>query len=214
MKSNNFLGGIVGLFRLLIVFGALILAGCGDGGGGGGSSSAATGSLKIANGAGQSIYYLYVSAASSSSWGSDQLGSSVIANGSSFTLTSVPAGSYDVKVIFADGTIRYQYGVSVTSGNTTTVTFSAVSGTTGSIKATNSSGVSQYYWYVRTAGAASWGVDQLGSSILANGSSFTLTGIAPGAYDTKFVQSDGVTSRYLYNFNVTAGTTYTVTVVP
>jgi len=60
--------------------------------------SRATTNLRVVNYTDTTVYYLYVSPSSSSSWGSDQLGSRVITPGSSFTLSGIPCGiNYDVK---------------------------------------------------------------------------------------------------------------------
>ncbi len=172
-----------------------------------------TGSIKIANSTGQSINYAYVSPASSSTWGVDQLGSSTIASGSNFTLTNITAGSYDVKVVLADGSIKYQYGVSVSAGYITTVTFVTTVVTTGSLKISNLSGKTINYAYLSLASSSAWGVDQLGSSTIASGSNYTLTSIPPGTYDFKAILADG-TSRYSYGFIISAGSTRTVNVNP
>jgi hypothetical protein len=107
------------LFAMLLC--VLLLAACG-GGGEAGSSTGITvnkGTLKIVNNTGQSIDHVNLAVAASGTWGADQLSSS-ITNGSTWDIINTPAGSYDVKVVLADGSIKYEYGESVVDGVTTT----------------------------------------------------------------------------------------------
>lgn len=120
--SRNAINVVMGVF-VTAVFG---LAGCGvELGEEGGSSVSASGggtvtkgTLKIINSTGQAIDHAYLSTASSTAWGADQISSS-ITNGSTRDIVNTPAGSYDVKVALADGSIIYEYGESVLAGVTT-----------------------------------------------------------------------------------------------
>jgi hypothetical protein len=49
------------------------------------------------------ICELYLSPVGVEEWGPDQLGESTITAGSTFTLTDVPAGTYDAKVVGCNG---------------------------------------------------------------------------------------------------------------
>jgi hypothetical protein len=49
------------------------------------------------------ICELYLSPVGIEEWGPDQLGESTITAGSTFTLTDVPAGTYDAKVVGCNG---------------------------------------------------------------------------------------------------------------
>lgn len=49
------------------------------------------------------INQLYFARVSSHEWGDDQLGNHSVKNGDSFTLSQIPCGSYDVKLIDEDG---------------------------------------------------------------------------------------------------------------
>lgn len=49
------------------------------------------------------ICELYLSPATTDNWGPDQLKSQTIAAGATFTLTNVPAGKYDAKVVGCNG---------------------------------------------------------------------------------------------------------------
>ena len=54
----------------------------------GGERTSSTGTLRIINQSSVSVWYLYVSPSSSSSWGSDQLGANVVSPGETFRLNS------------------------------------------------------------------------------------------------------------------------------
>jgi hypothetical protein len=98
---------------LVCVCVAVLTMGCGGGGAaepapapattGGTAVAAQGGSLQVNNGSSYAIHYLYMSSTAESTWGPDQLGSSVIGAGESFTLSNVPCGNYDVKLVDEDG---------------------------------------------------------------------------------------------------------------
>jgi hypothetical protein len=97
---------------LFLVFAALV--GCGggaattttadtSGGSSGGAAVASTDSnITFRNSSNWVITRLYISPVSQNTWGPDQLGASVIRTGGSFTLTSIPCGSYDLKIVDED----------------------------------------------------------------------------------------------------------------
>ena len=66
-------------------------------GGGGGDSGGGSAILNVVNNSGTTIFYLYISPSTSSSWGNDQLGASTIPAGGSFTFTGITPGNYDLK---------------------------------------------------------------------------------------------------------------------
>ncbi len=95
----------------------------GDGGGGGDREPvSSTSSLLLVNDSSISIWYLYVSPSSSSSWGGDQLGANVVSPGERFTLRSIPCGQrYDLKVEGSGhATLATSYGVYFACGETMT----------------------------------------------------------------------------------------------
>lgn len=49
------------------------------------------------------IHQLYFSPTSQREWGPDQLGDHTIENGDTFTLSGVPCGAYDVRLVDEDG---------------------------------------------------------------------------------------------------------------
>jgi hypothetical protein len=79
---------------------------------------ASTGTVRFVNVSDISVYYLYVSPSSTSSWGPDQLGSNVLSPGESFTLRGVPCGNIDFKVEgFGHTTLLTRYGVPLGCGS-------------------------------------------------------------------------------------------------
>jgi hypothetical protein len=76
--------------------------------------------VTVQNYSSQTVGYLYVSPSSSSSWGTDQLGSTTISPGNSFTLYHLEVGYYDLLIedlghnLLTDG-----YGVYIGTGGVT-----------------------------------------------------------------------------------------------
>jgi hypothetical protein len=66
------------------------------------ASSDAT--VQIRNDSLWTIHHLFISATSTQEWGPDQLGDAVIeSEGGEFTLTDIPCGAYDVRLVDEDG---------------------------------------------------------------------------------------------------------------
>jgi len=59
-------------------------------------------SLKIYNASKYSVYHLYVSSSEEEKWGPDQLGTRILWAGSTFTLTNIKVGEYDIKFVDQD----------------------------------------------------------------------------------------------------------------
>jgi hypothetical protein len=92
--------------------------------GGGGDDSTpvpTTGSLRVTNNNALSVWFLYLSPVSSSSWGLDQLGASTIPSGGSFTISGITPGSYDCKAVLSNGAIFYLYNFAIAAGQTKTI---------------------------------------------------------------------------------------------
>lgn len=85
------------------------------------ASGASAANLRVVNNGGTTVYYLYVSPCSVSTWGVDQLGSNVIRSGGAYTLTNIPAGCYDLRAE-ASGHVRIaeRRGVGVPAGTVVT----------------------------------------------------------------------------------------------
>ncbi|MCA1828176.1 MAG: hypothetical protein ABR567_02655 [Myxococcales bacterium] len=177
----------------------LLVAGCG------GKSTPATATLKVINSLSVSIDQVYLSPVSQETWGVNQL-SQAVPPGGSVQLTSVPAGSYDVKEVASNGAAATLRNVQLVAGATFTLTVAP-----GALKLVNLSG--QTVWRLRLSPTSSdlWGPDQLGTSIVASGNSFTLGGVPPGAYDLRAELYSGA-YRYASNFVINSASTTTVTV--
>jgi hypothetical protein len=59
--------------------------------------------IQIINKSQWEIHHLYLSPHASDDWGPDQLGKVVLETGDDFTVTNVPCGKYDIKVVDEDG---------------------------------------------------------------------------------------------------------------
>lgn len=70
---------------------------------GGDTGSAGTVSLILDNQSSLTLCYLYISPVNQDDWGDDQLGAdNTVAPGDSFTITDIPAGTYDLRVETCD----------------------------------------------------------------------------------------------------------------
>ena len=78
-------------------------------------SGAISATLDIVNQTSSQIYYLYLSSCSSDSWGSDQLGSDVIAVGSTYSFSMTP-GCWDLRAELRDGREVDRRGVNMSPG--------------------------------------------------------------------------------------------------
>lgn len=86
-----------------------------------------TGNVKVINGSSSySITELYISPSSSSTWGANQLSSSIPAGGS-HTVTNVPPDTYDLKAVFSNGSTYTKFDFTVSAGQTTTITATSTS---------------------------------------------------------------------------------------
>ena len=59
--------------------------------------------VKVVNKSDWEIHHFFLSSTEEDEWGPDQLGDEVIGKNESFTLKSIPCGSYDVKLVDEDG---------------------------------------------------------------------------------------------------------------
>ncbi len=84
----------VGLLALAVM--ACSVCNLPGGGGGGGTSGSGSATVVLHNNTGQSIWYVYISPTTESTWGEDMLGSSTIPAGSTWTFRVDP-GNYDLR---------------------------------------------------------------------------------------------------------------------
>jgi len=78
-------------------------------------SGAMTVTLDIVNQTNSPVFYLYLSSCSSDSWGADQLGSDVIAVGSTYSFSMTP-GCWNLRAELGDGREVDRSGVNISSG--------------------------------------------------------------------------------------------------
>jgi hypothetical protein len=169
------------------------------------SSGSAT--LTVYNNSGTSIYYFYISPSTSSSWGDDQLGSSTIAAGGSYTF-NVTEGTYDLKAEDSShNVIATQFGFYISGAASWTVT----GGGTGSatVNLVNNSGQTVCYVYISPSTSSSWGSDWLGSDVLPAGESRTFS-LAAGTYDLKAEDCSHNTIATEFQQNISGDTTWTL----
>jgi hypothetical protein len=154
---------------------------------GGSPSGGGTINLTVYNGTGNSIWYIYISPTTSSSWGDDWLGSSTLSAGET-TSFSVPAGSYDLKAEDSShNVVEQQMGVSLSSSYTWYVTGSG-GGSSGGSGATltvyNYTSSSVCFMRISPTSSSSWGDDWLGADTISSGESYTFY-VTPGDYDLR-----------------------------
>jgi hypothetical protein len=65
--------------------------------------------MEVNNLSAESIYYIYMSPSAQSTWGTDLLDSSVLYVGSTFTITSITAGYWDIRVVDSSGNYKEFY---------------------------------------------------------------------------------------------------------
>ena len=75
-----------------------------------------TATLDIVNLASLPLFYLYLSSCASDSWGADQLGSDVIAVGSTYSFSMTP-GCWDLRAKLRDGREVDHRGVNMSTGD-------------------------------------------------------------------------------------------------
>ena len=104
---------------------AVFLAGCGSSGGNGGGQDAGSGTLVVTNKGSSytSIWYVYISRSSTSSWGNDQLTGTISPGYSEGWEIYDCNDYYDIKVVYSDGTTRYNEGEYLSCGYTATIVY-------------------------------------------------------------------------------------------
>jgi hypothetical protein len=150
-------------------------------------ATGATGSLKIVNNSLAAITTCYIALATDLTWGADRLGGTSIPAGQSRTVSSLVAGVYTVKATTTASDSAIKTDITVTSGETATVTFTAgdfkVTSQTGSIKIVNNSTAAITTCYIVLAADTSlWGANRLGGTSIPAGGTRTIAGLVAGAY--------------------------------
>ncbi|MCL2064916.1 MAG: serine protease [Candidatus Cloacimonetes bacterium] len=173
-------------------------------------------SIHIANRTGYTIFYLYVSPATSTSWGIDRLGTNVLMNGQDFTVSSLdfsPGSLWDIMLIDLDNDTYTMNGISLTSNQTIEFTFNDIdginssanyyssqypegqttqTGSTDYITIDNNTGYTIFFVYVSPSSSDSWGTDLLRDDVLLNGYSVrvSLPQNHNNQYDIKLIDID------------------------
>jgi hypothetical protein len=82
----------IALFAVVAIGLAVALSGCAF------FFDSSDASVRIVNNSGYTVYYVYISPTSSGTWGSDWLGTTTtISDGSSYTVTGITPGTYDLQ---------------------------------------------------------------------------------------------------------------------
>lgn len=172
--------------------------------GGGGSNPPPPppeGSLRVRNDGNLTMWTLYVTPSTSSSWGVDQLAPSVLIPGDSLTLTRLSPNTYDVQARFSDGSLDKVFDVPIQDGVTTVL--GMMNTGNGAVSVFNNSGLTINGIYLTLSSASTWGPNQADLP-LYTGQSLTLTGVSPGTYDLRVTFSSGSPTDYR-GFSVTSG---------
>ena len=161
--------------------------------------------LEITNNSGVDVWYVYLSSSQSDQWGEDWLKDYVIKDGETYSITGIPAGTYDVKTEDQNNqVIEVVWGAEVTGTMTWTLTGLA------SIEITNNSGTSITYLYMSPSESDSWGDDWLGANEIGAGATYTVGDISRGKYDIKATDTDGNAIEVVYHVDLYGQNTWTV----
>ncbi len=171
-------------------------------------AAAQAGTLDIVNQSNSTICYVYVSPTTSAEWGDDQLGAgNVVAPGTTFTITNVPEGTYDLRADDCDNNpIVEEFGVVVTPAGITWT----ISGITSTLVVVNATSLEICYLYLSSSNSGDWGPDQLGTQTLPSGMRFTLTGLEPDSYDLRVETCNGIWKEE-YGLNLRTDLEFTFT---
>ena len=151
----------------------------------GASSNAA---LTIYNYSGVDACYVYISSSSSSEWGGDWLGNSIISNADDWS-TRLPMGTYDLLAEDCNGyAIDEQYGI-VLTGNTDWTLEGYAIPTDTTLTIVNATAYDIWYVYISPSSSDSWGDDWLGDDVIPAYGSYTFF-VSEGMYDLRVEDSD------------------------
>lgn len=81
----------------------------------------ATATLAITNSSNEGIFFVYLSPSSDSSWGTDRLGNDVLHRGGTLTLSNIPPGQWDLRVVDASGNYKEWFRQEFNSGGSYTL---------------------------------------------------------------------------------------------
>jgi hypothetical protein len=146
--------------------------------------------LAVLNQTSTDICYLYVTKAESETWGPDQLGDTdTVAPGSSFTVTNIPAGSFDILSEDCNhNVISWNYGVVLDGRADFSLT---VSGAPDILILENNSSKQFCALYISLPSADSWGRSQLNSDHPVDSNTQRTFVIGTGTWDLRAETCDG-----------------------
>jgi hypothetical protein len=157
----------------------------------------------------ETVCYLYISPATSTTWGGDWLGTGkTLASGNS-NVFYVPEDEYDLQAIDCSmGTIAELFGVTVDR----TGYVWALSGATGlaTLELVNNGRTSVCYVQISLATAETWGPDWLGAEELVRAGVSRLFELTPDIYDLRAMDCDQNVLSEEYGIAVQGSTRWTI----
>jgi hypothetical protein len=175
--------------RIFVAVLAATVVACGGGGKKKSSPPAPTGAIELTNGSTHYLDELYVAPSTDTSWGGNQLASS-IAPGGIVTVGGLGGGDWDLQAVsYGTASVYFaeDYGETVVPNETLLLTVQNVH-FSGSMKVTNGGSGTLLGLYVvpaGTSGTYGWGTSQMGAGTLAAGATYHLYNVPPGYYDIK-----------------------------
>lgn len=180
-------------------------------------SGTGSASVIVQNNSSYTIYFLNATLQSDTSWGPNRLGSSTIAPGASYTLSTITPGTYDLRAQ-TSGKSQSDTLISITlsSGQSYTWSlytsdFSSPNTQKATVIVQNNSSYSIYYLCYSLSSESTWGPDLLGTSTIHAGASYTISGIPAGTYDFRAQTSQKALTAIYSNVSIEAGTNFTWT---
>ena len=145
--------------------------------------------LTVVNQSSNQVCFMRISPTTSSEWGEDWLGSDILGAGDSYTFAPVAAGMYDLRAEFCGGGSVEEFGFSLMSDATWTVTSEAGPGPGpqgGEIQLLliNQSSDDVCFVYISPVTSQYWGEDWLGADIVPAGTQYTFD-VPAGQYDLR-----------------------------
>ncbi len=162
-------------------------------------------SLEITNESGVDVWHIYISPSQAEGWGEDWLKGDVIRAGTTYLITGIPEGLYDIMATDEnDGQIEVWWDVQLEGEMTWTITGSA------SLTIANSASETIAHMYIAHPEDESWGDDWLGDVVIEPGEEYTVDGIPTGTYDIRTTNADDETIEIVYNVELAGQQRWTV----
>lgn len=160
-------------------------------------AAAGTATATLVNNTSFELHQIFLSPSHESHWGPDQLGQQILEPGYEYTLSGMPCGNYDVKLVDEHGdecVIEGDYlcgdeGRWILTDEEL-LECEGFKTSTASATLINQSSYDIYALFISPSRSDNWGPDQLGKQILETGYSFTFSGLACDNYDIKLVDED------------------------